>query len=108
MLLRTTGKANSRPGGYEGRKEKKMYMSYCRFEGTRQELQACFGEVYDHINEEAEYEVSDHEIREFRNMVRNMVEFLQDTEILDENGEVNERALDEVCETMRYGYSEEE
>ena len=46
-----------------------MYMSYCRFEGTLAELRACMSEVYDHVNEEAEYEVSDREINYFRQMV---------------------------------------
>ena len=85
-----------------------MYMSYCRFEGTRHELDACIGEVYDHYNEEAEYEVSENEIENFRRMVHNFVELLNDTGILDEDGEINNDALDGVCETMRHRYTDED
>lgn len=81
-----------------------MYMSYCRFEGTRMELNACIGEVYDHYNEVAEYDVSENEIDNFRRLVHNFVEMLNDTGILDENGEIDDDALDGVCETMRHRY----
>lgn len=88
-----------------------MYMSYCRFEGTQMELNACLGEVYDHLNEEAEYEVyevSEREIDCFREMIYDFINFLNDTEILDENGEVNEEMLDDVCDAMRKSFSVEE
>ena len=90
------------------RKENTMYMSYCRFEGTRHELGACIGEVYDHINEEAEYEVSENEIQNFRQMVESFVELLNDAEILTEYGEINEEALDQVCEKMAKSFGEED
>lgn len=85
-----------------------MYMSYCRFEGTNQELNACIGEVCEHVNEEAEYGISDREIDYFRKMVQSFVGFLQDSEILDENGEIDEEMLDDICEKMAQGYGEEE
>lgn len=85
-----------------------MYMSYCRFEGTRHELGACIQEVYDHINEQAEYEVSDNEIDNFRKMVHSFVELLQDAEILDEDGEINEEKLDQVCTLMGQRFGEED
>ena len=85
-----------------------MYMSYCRFEGTKAELNACIGEVCDHINGVAEYEVSDREIDCFRDMVKSFVEFLQETEIIDENGELSEEALDSVCYDMTRAHSEGE
>ena len=85
-----------------------MYMSYCRFEGTLHELRACIGEVVDHINEEAEYKVDDREIGYFRAMVEELVEFLcYETEIIDEHGELNEEALDSVCEKMKESWEEE-
>jgi hypothetical protein len=84
-----------------------MYMSYCRFEGTRQEMDSCINEVIDHINGDADYKVSDREIEEFRKMLRNFVEFLQDTEILDANGDIDGDVLDEVCKDMSYGHEEE-
>ena len=85
-----------------------MYMSYCRFEGTRHELGACIGEVYDHINEEAEYEISDNEIRNFRQMVNSFLELLNDAGILTEYAEINEEALDQVCEKMAQSFGGEE
>lgn len=85
-----------------------MYMSYCRFEGTRSELAACLGEVEDHINEDAEYAISDQEIEHFRRMVKMFVEFLQELEILDEEGELDKEVLDIVCKSMAQGYEKEE
>lgn len=84
-----------------------MYMSYCRFEGTRSELAACLGEVEDHINMEAQYEVSEKEINHFRRMVKMFVEFLQEQELLNEEGELDKEVLDRVCESMAHGYEEE-
>ena len=85
-----------------------MYMSYCRFEGTAAELRACLGDVEEHINEEAEYEVSDREIRSFRSMVEDFVNFLNENELLDEDGELNEDELDRVCELMKQTAKDEE
>ena len=83
-----------------------MYMSYCRFEGTKQELNACIAEVEEHIYQEAEYEVSDHEIRHFRQIVENFVSFLDQHELLDEYGELDEDKLDAICESMKTAKSE--
>lgn len=85
-----------------------MYMSYCRFEGTYQEMQVCLNDVEEHINEEAEYDVSDGEIDYFRRMVSRMAEFLQETELIDEDGDVDAEMLDSICEKMRQGYKNEE
>lgn len=85
-----------------------MYMSYCRFEGTRSELAACLGEVEDHINMEAQDEVSEKEISHFRRMVKMFVEFLQEQELLNEEGELDKEVLDRVCESMKYGDGEED
>lgn len=85
-----------------------MYMSYCRFEGTKQELNACIYEVMEHINGEAEYEVSEDEIRCFRMMVYNMIDFLQGAELLNEDGELDAQKLEEVCEAMKHGTEEED
>lgn len=83
-------------------------MSYCRHENTRLALNEVLNDVYEHINEEAEYEVSDREIRNFRQMVESFCEFLQSAELLDEDGYLNDDALDEVCEAMRKSYSQED
>ena len=84
------------------------YMSYCRFEGTLQELRICLGVVKEHVNEEAEYEVSAGEIKKFRSMVYDMVEFLQGQEILDEYGDLDKNKLDEICEKMAVAYDTDE
>ena len=85
-----------------------MYMSYCRYEGTYAELRACLNDVTEHVNEEAEYEVSDREIGKFRDMVELFHEFLCDMELLDEDGNLDNEALDSVCEAMARSYKEEE
>lgn len=82
-----------------------MYMSYCRFEGTRRELEACLQEVEEHVNEEAEYEVSDHEIAHFKKMIVDFVGWLNDMCLLD--GELDHDELDRVCESMAKCYNDE-
>ena len=81
-----------------------MYMSYCRYEGTRAEINVCLSDVQEHINEEAEYEVSEREIDQFRGMIHDIVRFLNDNELLDECGDINEDALDSICESMARKY----
>ena len=83
-----------------------MYMSYCRFEGTAAELRACLADVEEHIYEEAEYEVSEREIEHFKNMVENFVEFLGEHGITDPDGEIDQERLEEVCDAMRQGISD--
>lgn len=85
-----------------------MYMSYCRFEGTLYELRACMSVVDEHINEEAESAVSDNEIRCFKNMLREFTGWMQDNELLDENGELDEETLDSICSQMAISYQEED
>ena len=85
-----------------------MYMSYCRYEGTYSELRSCLSDVEEHVNEEAEYEVSDREIQWFRNMVELFHEFLCEQELMDEDGNLDMNALDKVCEAMAKRYDEEE
>ena len=85
-----------------------MYMSYCRFEGTRNELRSCMADVEAHISEEAEYEVSENEINHFRSMVYDFAGWLQDMALLDDNGCVNDKELDDVCAAMARAYSKSE
>lgn len=87
-----------------------MYMSYCRFEGTKAELASCLYDVQDHIDETAESEISENEISNFRLMVENFVCFLNDNDLLDEYGNLNQDQLDQICEAMRksYGMEDEE
>ena len=85
-----------------------MYMSYCRFEGTSMELAACLREVDDHVNGEAEHEVSEREIQHFKNMVFNFVDFLHDNCLLDEDGDVDRNELEKVCELMAKSWDVDE
>lgn len=85
-----------------------MYMSYCRFEGTRRELEACLQEVEEHVNEEAEYEVSDHEIAHFKKMIVDFVGWLNDMCLLDDEGYLDREELDKVCQAMAKSYREDE
>ena len=85
-----------------------MYMSYCRHEGTYSELRACLSDAEEHINEEAEYEVSDREIQYFKNMVEMFHEFLCEQDLLDEYGDLKMDRLDAICEAMSKSYDEPE
>ena len=85
-----------------------MYMSYCRFEGTLHELRSCLSEVNDHVSEEAEYKVSDHEIRNFRTMVKEFTDWILEMDLLDENGYLDDGKLDDICECMAQSYSDGE
>lgn len=78
-----------------------MYMSYCRHEGTLAELRACLADVEEHVNGEAEYEVSDREIDCFQNMVGTFVDWLHDMELLDDEGKLDRDALMDVCDSMK-------
>lgn len=77
-----------------------MYMSYCRHEGTLSELRAVLSDATEHINGEAEDEVSDREIHCFRKLVSEFCDWLSDNELLDEDGYLDDDRLDEICEAM--------
>ena len=79
------------------------YMSYCRFEGTRSELQACMDTVQEHLNREAEYSVSETEIEQFEGMIREIVDFLYDTGILNGKGDLDDKRMNEICYAMAVG-----
>ena len=83
-----------------------MYMSYCRFEGTHHELRSCLNDVEEHVNGEASYSVSDREIDEFKQMVEDFYHFMQDQELIDDNGYLDRTELEKVCDEMRKGYAE--
>lgn len=90
------------------RYESMSYMSYCKFEGTLSELRSCMNTVEEHVNEEAEYEVSDQEIRCFRDIAIEFNNFMHDMGLMDDEGYIDDDALDEVCEAMAKSYNEEE
>lgn len=85
-----------------------MYMSYCRYEGTYKELRRCLNDVEEHVEQYAEYEVSDEEIEWFKNMVELFHEFLCDHRLMDECGNLDMKAVEDVCDTMRRSYEEED
>ena len=80
-----------------------MYMSYCRFEGTRSELFACLEVVEEHLMEEAEYSVSDREIDCFQSMVETFFDFMKDNCLIDDDVELNRDELMAMCEAMSNG-----
>lgn len=85
-----------------------MYMSYCRFEGTLNELRACLAEVQEHVDGAAEYEVSNREIDCFQNMVETFFDFMQENGLIDWDVELDKDALSQVCNEMAKGSEEEE
>lgn len=84
------------------------YMSYCRFEGTLHELRACMADVEEHVNEIAEYSVSDGEIRQFKQMVIEFTDFLHDMGVLNDEGYLERDTLNEVCDAMAKSYDGED
>ena len=84
-----------------------MYMSYCRFEGTKAELNACLAVAEEHANDEAEYKVSQREIENFEDLIRTFHAFLIDYEILDEAGSIDEAALEGLLYKMSQAAEEE-
>lgn len=83
-------------------------MSYCRQENTYAALREALSDVEEHVNGEAEYEVSDREIQQFRDMVEYFHEFLCEQELMDQNGDLDMDRLDEICEAMAKSYGEED
>ena len=99
---------HAEPGRHiPGRKVKTMYMSYCRFEGTHQEMKACLADVEEHLAEMAKYEVSEDEVDHFRDMVMDFFGWMQDNELITEDGELDDDQLDGICQAMRKAYTEE-
>ena len=91
----------SRRGNTPGERGITMYMSYCRFEGTREELRACLGVIDEHVNGEGESAVSEKEIRCCKSMIEEFVGWLNDMGLLDCDGELDRGALAEVMDSLR-------
>lgn len=81
-------------------------MSYCRFEGTRNELLACLNEAECCVDGEPGYSVSEKETNQFRRMVTMFVDWMHDMCLLDCNGELDMNVLNEICEAMVKGNEE--
>lgn len=80
-----------------------MYMSYCRFEGTKNELRACLENVQEHIEDIAEYSVSDMEIESFQDICEEMFYFLKDNCIINDDAYIDWDELEKVCNKMKNG-----
>lgn len=76
-------------------------MSYCRFENTLLALRECIDDVQEHVDGYAKYPTSEGEAKQFRMMVQEFVNFLNENGILDEYNDVDEVALADVIERMR-------
>ena len=81
-----------------------MYMSYCKFEGTYRELTVCLEDVQAHIDECAMYSVSEREIQYFKRIIEEVVEFMYNNDILDDNGNINDDVFNDVLKTMEKEY----
>ncbi len=85
-----------------------MNMSYCRYRNTLNDLRDCINDVTEHIREEAEYKVSSEEINAFRQMVYDFHELMAyEIGCIDDDGNLDEDALEKACEAMSKEYSEE-
>lgn len=80
-----------------------MYMSYCRNEGTLSELRAVLSAADEYINHEMDDRMSDREIDCFRKMVIEFYSWLSDSALINEYGELDDDALDEICAAMAEG-----
>lgn len=78
-----------------------MYMSYCRYEGTLTELRACLNDVEEHINDEAECEVSDGEALCFKHIITEIYDWMNEQGLIDGYGELDMDSLDQICEAMK-------
>ena len=69
-----------------------MNMSYCRFRNTRNDLRDC-------INALSERNISsDEEKRAAKEIINMMLDFLNDEDLLDDEGNLNEETLDNIIE----------
>ena len=71
-------------------------------------MKACLADVDEHIMEDAEYETSENEVRHFLDMVMDFFGWMNDNELITEDGELDEDQLGGICQAMRKAYSEEE
>lgn len=83
-----------------------MYMSYCRNEGALAEVRCALSDVDAHIDEDAEYSVSEREIDCFKSLITELYDWMCERELIDCNGELDTDGLEEICEKMRHGYNE--
>ena len=67
------------------------------------ELNVCLNTVEEHVNHEAEFAVSENEINNFQQMVKDFVDWLHDMALLDDEGYLDRDALDDVCDEMAKG-----
>lgn len=85
-----------------------MYMSYCRFEGTKHELDACLSVADEAIMGEAEYPVSEDETAYFKLMIENVLDFLQENDVISDEINYDEDKLYDIMRLMERGRADED
>lgn len=68
-------------------------MSYCRFNNTKMDLEDCF----DALREGAT--LSNEEFRKCKQMFKNIIDFLEDEGIIEDDGELDDK-LEEFFDTI--------
>lgn len=84
------------------------YMSYCRQQGTFEELKQSLYDVEQYINGNADEAMSDREIESFRKMVFWFVDFLNEQELIDCTGDVDISVLECICDSLRMERKDDE
>ena len=108
-LRKAKNKEKPRAVGNSRQKGKTMYMSYCRIEGTLNEMRAVIGEVEDHVYQEECSPVSGREISAFENLMHEIFDFLEDMELIDYEHEwLDRERLEEICNMMAKENGDEE
>lgn len=80
-----------------------MYMDYCKFRGTLEELRVCIADVEARMSHDKRYAVSEEEINEFKEMVLEMWDFLCRCDLVTEcDTGLNRKVLEEIAEDMRF------
>lgn len=74
-----------------------------RFEGARNEINACIKEISAHMaaNGDAEGSISDKEIWDFKKMVHDFTDILVRYGVLSEDACIDECALDDLCRILQ-------
>lgn len=73
-----------------------MYMSYCRNEGTYQEITACLDAVQERLDDVTCEQMSQKEAHYFVEIIRAVHYFLIENDLVDEFGDLDEDKLEEM------------
>lgn len=75
-------------------------MSNCGFWKVRYDLKARFNIVDNKVNGCCESAIPEHEVKDFRQLIEDIVDWLRNMNLLDDYGELNEDELSDVCSVM--------